>query len=82
MNKEYVLFNLREAKEELDKTINEIETDSEYGYGDFIIAMRHLYHHINTAWNAQNETIEATRKCSQKDFDRWRKFPEDIQELL
>ena len=51
MNREWVLFQLREGQEELNRTIAEIAADPDYDVGEFIVAMQHLYHHLNTAWN-------------------------------
>jgi len=44
MNREWVLFNLREAADELSRTISEIETTREYDHADLSVAMQHLYH--------------------------------------
>jgi hypothetical protein len=82
MNRDYVLFNLREAKEELERTIHEMQDNPEYDYGEFVVAMSHLYHHLNTAWNAQNSTTSQAEGCSQEDFDRWRQFPDPVDLLL
>jgi hypothetical protein len=78
MNKDYVLYNLIEAKEELDRTIQELQLELEYGDPEFSVAMQHLYHHLNTAWNARNATVERTNECSDSDYKAWRKFPTDI----
>lgn len=82
MNKEAILFHLREAKEELDRIIHELETDPEYEYGAFLVNMGHLYHHLNTAWNGQDASRERHRDCVQEDFDSWRKFPTNAELLL
>lgn len=82
MNRDAVLFHLREAKEELDRTITEIESDMTYDYPEFLVAMSHLYHHVNTAWNGRDASPEKHRKCAQCDFDAWRKFPENAELLL
>lgn len=79
MNKEAILFHLREAKEELDRTINELATDTEYDCGDFILGMGHLYHHLNTAWNGRDASPDRHRDCAQQDFDSWRKFPTNAE---
>jgi len=81
MNRDSVLIHLREAKEELDRTIAEIADDQDYDIGDFRVAMSHLYHHLNTAWNGKNATAERHSECAQTDFDTWRKFPPN-QDLL
>ena len=40
MNREWVLFNLREAAGELSRTIAEIDADSDYDYAHFSVAMK------------------------------------------
>jgi hypothetical protein len=40
--------------------------------------MGHAYHHLNTAWNSQNEPEANVRACSAENFERWRQFPEGI----
>ena len=54
MMRDHVLSHLREAAEELAKTIKEIEADPEYDDGIFGLALNHAYHHLNTAWNARH----------------------------
>jgi hypothetical protein len=39
MNKEAILFHLREAKEELDRTIHALEADAEYEFENFVVGM-------------------------------------------
>ena len=78
MNREHTLRHLHEAAEELQRTIHEIEDELEYGNGEFSVAMQHLYHHLNTAWNARDESPECVRTCSDADFVRWRQFPQNI----
>jgi hypothetical protein len=77
MNKDYVLWNLKEAAEELAKIIAEVEAapeDEDLEVADF----GHLYHHINTAWNAREATKEETDECSEANFYLWRRFPDDL----
>jgi hypothetical protein len=81
MNQELILFHLREAKEELDQTIDEIAANPSYDYGEFLVAMSHLYHHLNIAWNGREASPERHLACAKEDFDTWRKFPA-IDEML
>ena len=81
MNREFVLFNLRDAQAALSEMIKEIEEDETYGYGEYTVAMAHLYHHMNTAWNAQDSSDERARACSQQDFEQWSGFPSDLAPL-
>lgn len=77
MNKRFVIFNLKEAKEELDRTIKEIQENKAYDFGEFVVAMSHLYHHLNTAWNAQDASEKEADECSDENFNKWRKFPKN-----
>jgi uncharacterized protein YfbU (UPF0304 family) len=78
MNRDYILYNLKEAKEALDKLIDDLENDAEYDNGNFIIDIQHIYHHINTSWNSRDSSAEQSIACSEKDFEKWRQFPVDI----
>jgi hypothetical protein len=82
MNHQVILFHLREAKEELDRTIAEIASEPDYGFEEYQVAMSHLYHHLNTAWNGRDQTDEQHKKCTDVDFARFRRFPQDADLLL
>jgi len=82
MNRDAVLFHLKEAKEELDRTINQIASDSAYDFPELQVAMSHLYSHLNTAWNGKDASAERYGECSPNDFDTWRKFPSAADLLL
>ena len=81
MNTNYLLFNLREAREQLDQTIAALETDSDYGEPELSVEMAHLYHHVNTAWNARNSTAAQSNLCSDEDFNKWSRYPSDLREF-
>jgi len=78
MNRDWVLFHLKEGQEELARTIRDLEGDPTYEYGDFWPAMQHLYHHLNTAWNARDATPAQVDAHTDEDFKRWTKFPSDL----
>jgi len=78
MNKPYVLFNLREAKEELLSLIEELESSDDCDPDDLMGSMQHLYSHINIAWNARNSSEEQATKCTEEDFKKWIRFPDDL----
>jgi hypothetical protein len=78
MNKDWVLFHPREAREELTNSIAEIEATDDYGFGEFSVAMTHLYHHLNTAWNSREALANEVNESSDDNFRRWRQFPEDL----
>ena len=78
MNREHVLLQLQEAEEELAGTIAAMRADPEYDFGEFLVAMQHLYHHLNTAWNGRDATPEQVTACTEEDFRRWDRFPTDL----
>jgi hypothetical protein len=78
MNRDWVLFHLKEAHEELTRTIQGIEQDPDYDYGEYYVAMMHLYHHLNTAWNSRDASPERVQKCTDEEFAQWRQFPNDV----
>ncbi len=82
MTRDYVLWNLREALEELSRTIGDVESDPTYADAEFSVAMMHLYHHLNTAWNARSASPERVAECSEDDFRDWRQFPADLDMML
>jgi hypothetical protein len=41
------------------------------------VELQHLYHHINTAWNARDST-NAVGEASEVEFREWSAFPTDL----
>ena len=82
MNHRAVLFHLKEAKEQLDRTITEMAADPDFDVELLRVEMGHLYHHLNTAWNGKDASLEWHRECSQENFDAWRKFPPNVDLML
>lgn len=79
MNKDWTVLHLREALEELTRTIAELESEPEYCEGKFYVAMAHMYSHLNTAWNSRAVADDELSCFSAEEFDAWRKFPSDIE---
>lgn len=82
MNRHVVSFHLREAAEELNRMIAEVERNQSYDVEEFRVAIGHLYHHLNTAWNARNQTDEEFAQCTDESFRRFRKFPLEAELFL
>jgi len=79
MNREILSFHLREAAEELNRTIAEVERNESYDLEEFRVAMGHIYHHLNTAWNGRDQTDEEFAQCTDESFHRFRKFPTESE---
>ena len=54
MNRALVPHNLAEAHEALGRVLAEARAHPEWGNGELFAGMPHLYHYLNTAWNARN----------------------------
>ena len=78
LNKEWVLDNLREAKEELERAISEVEGEPDYDSGQFCVVLTEVYEHLNMAWNSRDVSDEAAKECSNKNYWKWRRMPTDV----
>jgi hypothetical protein len=63
MNRDFVVWNLEEAAEELARTIKEMRASADYSAGEFWVAMQHLYSHLNTAWIARDASAIQITAC-------------------
>ena len=79
--REFILANIEEAKEELDKIQLALSND-DYGEFDFRGDLGHAYHHLNFAWNSRNASDDELAQLSDSNFAKWSKFPVgEIQEF-
>ena len=78
LNKDYIIYNLTEAKGEIDSILRSIKAKPGYGEADFWPAIQHLYHHVNTAWNSRFASNKETYEYSEDNFIKWRQFPGDM----
>ena len=69
---------MKEASDELEKVIGDIESNAEIGKEEFEIAIARAYHHLNTAWNSRFITDDKARNHTDWDFTEWRQFPKDL----
>ncbi len=77
MQKEYALFNLKEAKSALEDLISEMESDAEYDIGNYLADMMHLYWHINSAWNGRGFDM-ASQQLTNEVYEAFIQFPKDL----
>jgi hypothetical protein len=78
LNRDWVLYNLHEAREELGKTIQEITADPAYDYAEFLCRLQEVYQHLNTAWNARDAAPEHIARHTREEFVQWSQFPADL----
>ena len=78
MNMPFIASNLKEAEEELRRLITRLESGEQLSFEDYHVAMAHMYHHLNSAWNGRDATDEQWRECTEEDYQKWQKFPQDL----
>ncbi len=78
MNREWILANLHEARDELNSLIAALESAQDYEEARFEIDLAHAYSHLNVAWNARAIGPELAANHTLADYYRWCAFPTDI----
>ena len=72
MNYEMMKAHLREAHGALANLIAGVDGMSE---GRFKVELRHIYHHLNWAWNTRNQTWEEADGGDETQTRRLEQFP-------
>jgi hypothetical protein len=78
MNKVWILSHLRESCEELTRIIARIDAAPDVDDIEFEISLRHVYSHLNTAWNSRAVGDHDIAFFSDEDSVAWRAFPADL----
>jgi hypothetical protein len=78
MNTDFIASNLKEAGEELQRLAARADSGEDISFEDFHVAMAHIYHHLNSAWNGRNITDAEWRECSDENWNKWRSYPTDL----
>ena len=78
MNARFLLSNLEEAEEDLRKLVEQLKAGQEPSFEDFHVAMAHIYHHLNSAWNGRYISDAEWRDCTDENYDKWQKMPRDL----
>lgn len=79
LNREVILSNVTEAREELEKIEAHVRSGDELTEGELWVMFGHAFHHLNFAWNARRVADEDYRNLTNKDFNEWGRFPTDIE---
>ena len=73
-----VIQDLMDAKEELEKLERKVSSQDYPDEIEFRIALQHIFHHLDFAWNTRNISPDEYAGLEPTDFDRLGKFPEDL----
>ena len=78
LNRDNVLYNIRDAREELQR-IEKLLEDENVSEIELQALLEHAYHHLNFAWNCRHVSDNRYKNLSDEDFNEWSKFPKDIE---
>jgi hypothetical protein len=81
LNWKIIMSNIQEAREELGQLETLISSRRKPVEVELDLALRHAYHHLNTAWNVRHIETERYRKQSKSEFTKWSKFPKGFDDL-
>ena len=74
-NKELIFANIRNAKEELEFLLTNIEQSHDFSELDFKVALECVYQNLNFAWNIRELGGNKIKKFSEEDFKNLYKYP-------
>ena len=81
LNRKIIAGNLAEAIEELEELQNSASNGS-LTEVELTVGLLHAYHHLNFAWNIRHVPTAQYAKLTQRQFDRWGKYPSEIERLV
>src|SRR4026208_1182944 len=79
LTSENITHNLEDALDGLQKLNQRISSGKITDEIEFQIAMQHIYHHLNFAWNTRYDPIENHIDLTQEQFVKRGRFPEDLE---
>jgi len=80
LNRKIIESNIGEAAEELQR-LRDLATKGKLNEAQLQVGLCHAYHHLNFAWNIRYVTTPQYRKLTQRQFERWGKYPSEIETL-
>jgi len=82
MNWNIIGSNIREAREQLEEIERQISSKKYPSEAELQVMFEHAYHHLNFAWNIRRVTTKQYKKLSDEEFNRWGKYPSDIETFV
>ena len=80
LNRRHILYNLEEARDEIDLVIRDLKRDGQYSEERLRRAMAHIVHHTNIAWNGRT-TRHDIGDAPETDIAVWSRYPTDLAPL-
>lgn len=79
LNWEIIRYDIAEAREQLEEIEKQIKEGKKISEGAFQVMLEHAYHHLNFAWNVRRVSTKKYANLSDKDFNKWSKFPKEMK---
>jgi|GEM_PF-657496 len=79
LNWKIILYDITEAREQLEEIEAQIKEGKKISEGSFQVMLQHTYHHLNFAWNVRHVSTKKYANLSDKNFNKWSKFPKEIK---
>ena len=81
LNRKIIASNLAEAIGQLEELRNSAASGG-LSEEELTVGLCRAYHHLNVAWNIRFVPTAQYAKVTQRQFDRWGKYPSGIERLL
>jgi hypothetical protein len=79
LNRAIIASNLAEAIEQL-QMLHRRATAKELNEAQLQVGLSHTYHHLNFAWNIRFVPTSEYRTLTQKQINRWGRYPTGIED--
>lgn len=80
LNKELILQNIEEAKDELDLLYKNLKTEESMDEQSLQNSVLHILRHVTLAWNIREVSMDEYYNMSDETFRRFLRLPADIIE--
>ena len=81
VNWETILSDIAEARDELEKIEADVKANKAPCEGELQVRLRHVYNHVNFAWNCRHVSTDRYASMTDQEFKRWGKYPKRIENL-
>jgi len=78
LNRKIIESNIGEAAQELQR-LRDLASKGKLNEAQLQVGLCHAYHHLNFAWNIRHVTTRQYRSLTQRQFERWGKYPSEIE---
>lgn len=82
MNWKIIAGDIKEAREQLEQMEKRIAGKDRPSEGELLVMLSHAYHHLNFAWNTRRISTKHYASLTDKEFNKWGKFPKEAMGFI